>query len=156
MAVRLLSILACLVLFAIGPVPEARAQYNVIELPGNVPMTILDGSASYYDAYDSNKPLHLTLVLYDSGFNQGERSAMIAKWLNDNGMKNVTEGKNNLSVEADTDVQTVAAMFGIAIDQYKVGTILYYSNSKPPNIPVELNGVIKKIEGLDNFPPALR
>lgn len=145
-----------LFLFAAISITSAQAQDDTIELPDNVPAVIRNGTASYYDSYASEKLLHLTFHLYDSEFNQDEKSAMVAKWLRDNGMKNVAESKDHLAVEADTDVQTVATMFGIAIDEYGIGTILYYSNSKPPQIPVALNGIIKKIDGLDSFPPDTR
>lgn len=156
MIIRRLPILVFLLYLAISPIRAAHAQYDTIELPDNVPAVILNGSASYFDVYPPEKAMHLTFVLHDSGFSQDERSSMIAGWLRDNGMKNVLESKDHLSVQADTDVDTVTRILGITIDQYAVGTILYYSNAKPPNIPVVANGIIKKIEGLDSFPPEMR
>ncbi|HTK83635.1 MAG TPA: protease pro-enzyme activation domain-containing protein [Patescibacteria group bacterium] len=154
MSIFRLLILGLILLFAAAS--GAHAQDDTIELPDNVPAVIINGTASYYDSYGPEKALHLTVNLYDSGFNQDEKSSLVAKWLRDNGMKNVTESKDHLAIDADTDVQTVATVFGIAIDQYGIGTILYYSNSKPPNIPIVLNGIIKKIDGLDSFQSEMR
>ncbi len=151
-----LFILAFLMIFAIGATIPAHAQDETIELPDNVPAVIENGTASYFDSYPHEKAVHLIFLLYDTEFNQDQKSSMVAKWLRDNGMKNVTESQDHLRIEADTDVQTVTAMFGISIDEYQIGTVLYYSNSKPPNIPVVLNGIIKKIDGFDNFPPEMR
>lgn len=155
MSIFRLLVLGLIFLFTAGFAGRGHAQDDTIELPDNVPAVITNGTASYYDSYGPEKTLHLTVGLYDSGFNQDQKSSMVAKWLRDNGMKNVTESKDHLAVDADTDVQTVATIFGITIDQYGIGTILYYSNSKPPNIPVVLNGIIKKIGGLDSFPPEM-
>lgn len=132
----------------------ARAQNNnTIELPLNVPSSVRSGEVVIFDAYADDKPMHIAIHLYPSDFDQQTRTTEVAGWLKINGMKNVVVSKDGLVIEADTDVAKVRAMFGIDIYEYLIDTVMYYSNSQPPMIPDVLNGIVERIDGLNNFPP---
>jgi hypothetical protein len=77
--------------------------------------------------------------------------ARVQAWARRIGLNPVHVFRNNLAVKVESDVETIEAAFGVRLNHYEYGPRRFFANDRDPVMPSELAGVLKNVQGLNNF-----
>ena len=108
------------------------------------------------DLYDPQSPIfHQWLTPEEFGKRFGRSSKEIQAatgWLTRQGLQVEQVWPNNLAITFSGPAGAVEAAFNVSISEYRDETKnrVFYSNDRPPTLPVDLRGFTENIFGLDN------
>ncbi|HZS75259.1 MAG TPA: S53 family peptidase [Ktedonobacteraceae bacterium] len=74
----------------------------------------------------------------------------VVSFLQNSGLTVTGIAPNNLLIDATGTVARASAAFHIQINNYRVGSRVFYANATPPTLPASVSSLISSIGGLDN------
>ncbi|HVB76043.1 MAG TPA: protease pro-enzyme activation domain-containing protein [Ktedonobacteraceae bacterium] len=134
---------------------QAASPYQQLSLslglqPRNAPQ--LDALLSaIYDPQSSQYQQYLTSAQFESLFAPTpDQAQQVVSYLQSQGMTVTSIAPNNLLIDATGTVAQVEQAFSTTINNYQLGSQLFYANAAPPVVPAAISSLITSIGGLDN------
>ena len=79
-----------------------------------------------------------------------DQQQQVANYLRGQGFDVTSISPNGLLIDANATVVQAESTFQIAINNYQLGTHIFYANASAPTVPASLSSLIASIGGLDN------
>lgn len=80
-----------------------------------------------------------------------EDEQKVVDWATSQGFTVTNRFANRLLVDVEAPVGVIEGAFGIAINNYQVGDEVDFANDRDPVVPVELNGILYSVLGLNSI-----
>jgi len=80
-----------------------------------------------------------------------EDEQAVVDWAQSQGLKVTQRYANRLIVDFEAPATTIETAFGVTLNEYQIGTYIYFSNDREPVIPSSLSGIIHSVQGLNNI-----
>ncbi len=82
-----------------------------------------------------------------------DQAQQVVSYLQSVGMTVTGVAPNNLLIDATATVAQAEAAFSTTINNYQLGSRVFYANATPPVVPTAISSLISSIGGLDNSTP---
>jgi kumamolisin len=108
-----------------------------------------------YDPQSSQYHQFLTPDQFESLFAPTpDQAQQVVSYLQSAGMTITSVAPNNLLIDATATVAQADAAFSTTINNYQLGSRVFYANATPPVVPASISSLVASIGGLDNSTPA--
>ncbi len=107
--------------------------------------------SSLYDPQSPQYHQFLTPDQFEALFAPAPDSVQqVVSYLQSAGMTVTSIAPNNLLIDATSSVAQADAAFSTTINNYQLGSQVFYANATPPVVPAAISSLITSIGGLDN------
>lgn len=107
--------------------------------------------ASLYDPQSPQYHQYLTPDQFEALFAPTpDQAQQVVSYLQSTGMTVTSIAPNNLLIDATATVEQADSAFSTTINNYQLGSQVFYANATPPVVPAAISSLITSIGGLDN------
>ena len=107
--------------------------------------------SSLYDPQSPQYHQFLTPAQFEALYAPSPDSVQqVVSYLQSAGMTVTSIAPNNLLIDATSSVAQADAVFSTTINNYQLGSQIFYANATPPVVPASISSLISSIGGLDN------
>ncbi len=107
--------------------------------------------SSLYDPQSPQYHQYLTPAQFEALFAPAPDSVQqVVSYLQSAGMTVTSIAPNNLLIDASSSVAQANSAFSTTINNYQLGSQIFYANATPPVVPAAISSLITSIGGLDN------
>ncbi len=107
--------------------------------------------ASLYDPQSPQYHQYLTPDQFEALFAPApDQAQQVVSYLQSAGMTVTSIAPNNLLIDATASVAQADSAFSTTINNYQLGSQVFYANATPPVVPAAISSLITSIGGLDN------
>jgi hypothetical protein len=98
---------------------------------------------------------YLTATQFNSEFSPSSSTyESVLSYVSSFGVSNLTTFADRTTIVFDASSTVVAAMFHTEISKFRLGNVVYYAPSAPPQLPSPIASVVSAVEGLSSYASA--